>query len=180
MEQTINRFINDYDFLSNFYEIPVFFEGLRYRNSEAAFQAAKCLALDSDIEVYLDHHHLKIDQVDEDLRAKIKDILTLQLRMPFTRMSASEAKKAGRTCSLRKDWEEHKEEIMLKIVRNKFTEPALACKLLNTGNARLIEGNTWGDTTWGMVNGKGQNLLGKILEKVRLEIEEEEFYKNLE
>lgn len=69
---------------------------------------------------------------------------------------------------------------MLQIVRNKFTDPDLRQKLLDTGNARLIEGNTWGDMTWGMVNGKGQNLLGKILEKVRLEIEEEEFYSNLD
>lgn len=180
MKQTIDRFINDYDFLSNFYETPVFFEGLRYRNSEAAFQAAKCLALDSDVEAYLNQHHLASEQVDETMKEKIKEVLTLQLRIPFTRMSASESKRQGRRCLLRKDWEECKEKFMLQIVRNKFTDPDLRQKLLNTGNARLIEGNTWGDTTWGMVNGKGQNLLGKILEKVRLEIEEEEFYSNLD
>lgn len=39
----ITSFRGDYDFLSNFYEAPVIFEGLCYLNNEAAFQAQKCL-----------------------------------------------------------------------------------------------------------------------------------------
>ena len=39
----IDKFDGLYDFLSNFYECPVFYDGLWYRNSEAAFQAAKTL-----------------------------------------------------------------------------------------------------------------------------------------
>lgn len=34
----------------------------------------------------------------------------------------------------------------------------------------LIEGNDWGDTFWGMVDGEGENNLGKILMRVREEI----------
>lgn len=37
----INEFRGEYDFLSNFYETPVTYEGITYRNNEAAFQAAK-------------------------------------------------------------------------------------------------------------------------------------------
>ena len=37
----------------------------------------------------------------------------------------------------------------------------------------LEEGNTWGDTTWGTVNGIGENRLGRILMKVRKELQEE-------
>ena len=40
----INSFRGEYAFLSNFYEVPVTWEGLTYKNSEAAFQAAKTLA----------------------------------------------------------------------------------------------------------------------------------------
>ncbi|MDY6324095.1 MAG: NADAR family protein [Catonella sp.] len=39
----INNFKEDYAFLSNFYEVPVTYEGLTYQNNEAAFQSAKCI-----------------------------------------------------------------------------------------------------------------------------------------
>lgn len=42
--------------------------------------------------------------------------------------------------------------------------------LINTGDAELIEGNSWGDTFWGECNGIGENNLGKILMKIRKEI----------
>lgn len=35
-------FLNEYRFLSNFYEVPVQYNGLLFRSSEAAFQAQKC------------------------------------------------------------------------------------------------------------------------------------------
>lgn len=38
----IDSFRGDYEFLSNFYESPVTYNGLTFRNSEAAFQAQKC------------------------------------------------------------------------------------------------------------------------------------------
>lgn len=41
--KTINDFRNKYFFLSNFYMAPVTFEGITYTNSEAAFQAQKCI-----------------------------------------------------------------------------------------------------------------------------------------
>ena len=39
----IIEFRGDYDFLSNFYEISVHYEGLTYGSTEAAFQAQKCM-----------------------------------------------------------------------------------------------------------------------------------------
>ena len=39
----ITSFKEGYSFLSNFFEHPVFFGGLRYRCAEAAFQAQKCI-----------------------------------------------------------------------------------------------------------------------------------------
>lgn len=37
----INEFRGKYYYLSNFYEVPVTYEGITYQNNEAAFQAAK-------------------------------------------------------------------------------------------------------------------------------------------
>lgn len=42
LETGITGFRGDYHFLSNFYESPLEYEGLRYQNAEAAFQAQKC------------------------------------------------------------------------------------------------------------------------------------------
>ena len=42
MTNGINSFRGEYSFLSNFYESPVTYNGITYRNNEAAFQAQKC------------------------------------------------------------------------------------------------------------------------------------------
>jgi predicted NAD-dependent protein-ADP-ribosyltransferase YbiA (DUF1768 family) len=36
-----------------------------------------------------------------------------------------------------------------------------------TGDAELVEGNTWNDRFWGVCRGKGRNELGRILMRVR-------------
>ena len=52
----------------------------------------------------------------------------------------------------------------------KFNIPELKQKLLETGNTELVEGNTWGDTFWGVYNVEGENILGRLLMKVREEL----------
>lgn len=90
----------------------------------------------------------------------------------YTRMNPAQAKLVGRNCNLREDWEEIKEQTMYEIVKAKFTQnEALAKLLLATGDAYLEEGNWWHDTTWGVCNGVGQNKLGKILMRVREELD---------
>ena len=60
---------------------------------------------------------------------------------------------------------------MYEICQEKFNQNTdIAQKLMNTGDAILIEGNYWGDTYWGKCNGVGQNNLGKILMKFREEL----------
>ena len=51
------------------------------------------------------------------------------------------------------------EVVLAKLSQNEF----LKQKLIATGCEWLEEGNTWGDRTWGTVNGVGQNLLGHVL-----------------
>ena len=85
------------------------------------------------------------------------------------------AKRMGRNVGLRPDWESVKIELMLAFITKKFKDPVLKQKLLETGNAELIEGNTWHDTFWGVDSntGKGKNWLGRLLMEVREEIRQE-------
>src|SRR5262245_37464769 len=84
------------------------------------------------------------------------------------------AKRLGRQVTLRADWEQVKFEIMRQLLLQKFTLPELRAALLATGDAELIEGNTWNDRTWGKTLVKGQwvgkNWLGELLMAERREI----------
>lgn len=83
--------------------------------------------------------------------------------------TAAEAKKEGRNLVLRPNWETMKYEVMHRILLAKFSDPVLKDKLLATGDYELVEGNWWGDKTWGVClkTNQGQNLLGKALMEVR-------------
>jgi len=87
-----------------------------------------------------------------------------------------DVKKEGRKLQLRSDWEQVKDDVMLDIVRIKFTSnPDLAKKLLDTDDAILVEGNHWHDVHFGVCycdkcKGIGENKLGEALMKVRGEL----------
>lgn len=103
---------------------------------------------------------------------KCKNIDDRQL---FTRLSADEAKRLGRRIVLRPDWEQVKLDVMRRVVRTKFVQhPNLARYLLDTGDAELVEGNTWHDVYWGvdLRTGEGENHLGKILMAQRQEFKD--------
>ncbi len=137
----INSFRGEYGFLSNFYDCKVYYSGMTFKNSEAAYQAMKC-------------------------RSK-------EEALSFQGHTASEAKYHGQLVKLRPDWEQVKLQIMEEIVRAKFVQNIhLAKKLVATGDAELVEGNTWGDTYWGVDTRKkkGENHLGIILMKLRSEL----------
>lgn len=93
-------------------------------------------------------------------------------RFKFSGLNATEAKKLGRRVSLRPDWEDVKVGVMRSVVTEKFLgDPGLAERLIATSGEYLEEENTWGDRTWGTVNGSGANLLGQILMELRDELE---------
>lgn len=85
----------------------------------------------------------------------------------------AKAKKMGRQVKLRKDWEDIKLQVMEKALRLKFQDSTLRKKLIATGDEELVEWNPWGDRYWGVCNGSGKNKLGKLLMKIRKELQDE-------
>jgi ribA/ribD-fused uncharacterized protein len=133
----IGRFSGQYAFLSNFYDQAIEYNGHVFKTAEHAYQAQKT-----------------IDDVDFE---KIKSAETPGI-----------AKKMGGKICVRWDWDEVKVEIMFQIVLAKFSsDEVLKQNLLATYPSKIIEGNTWGDTFWGICNGIGENCLGQILMRVR-------------
>ena len=66
--------------------------------------------------------------------------------------TAGEAKRRGGQIQCRSGWDQVKRQTMMQIVLAKFSKPLTRERLLATGNAVLVEGNTWGDTFWGAVS----------------------------
>jgi ribA/ribD-fused uncharacterized protein len=131
--KVIDQFSGKYYFLSNFYSSPISYGGRNYPTVEHLFQALKSL-----------------NDIDRDMIASA----------PTPR----EAKRLGRQVALRGDWEQVKFSVMKLAVQLKFdSHPDLRSRLIETGDAILIEGNTWGDQVWGVFNGEGLNLLGELL-----------------
>ncbi len=85
-------------------------------------------------------------------------------REPFLHCTAAEAKQLGRGVSIQSGWDDQKVAVMRSLIEQKFAPGStLAEKLIATGKVRIIEGNHWGDTFWGVCRGNGRNLLGEIL-----------------
>jgi ribA/ribD-fused uncharacterized protein len=89
----------------------------------------------------------------------IKDVLEC--------VSPGAAKRMGRKITMRADWDSVKLEAMRTVLAAKFTNPDLRQKLLETGDAQIVEGNNWNDRFWGVCRGTGQNHLGKLLMELR-------------
>jgi ribA/ribD-fused uncharacterized protein len=138
----INKFRGEYFFLSNFFPCKngVEFEEDIYPTTEHAYQAAK-----------------------------IED---RTLRDAFTRGGSlgdnpMDAKSKGGYVKMQPGWDRLRVNVMLTVVRSKFSrDEDLQKKLLATKNQKIVEGHT-GDKFWG---GKA-NHLGNILMRVRCELQ---------
>ena len=142
--ERIDNFNGYFDFLNNDYPCDIYFEGLIFKSVSHAYQAARSK---------LQHIREKIALADSiiemyDIAAKIEDPL---------------------------DWLKMRIKVMEKLVRDKFRRHRdLRDKLKATSNRELI--NTYADATnsnifWGIVDNKGQNQLGRIIENVRYDIQ---------
>ena len=143
----IDSFRGRYADFSNYPLRPVAYQGAVYPSKEHAFAAAKTL-----------------DQAE---RARIA-----------AEPTAKAAKALGRSVTLRPGWDtEVRYAAMQEILSNDFdhrrTPPTQHDLLLSTGDALLIEGNTWHDEHWGRcrcdrhVANPGLNHLGRELMALR-------------
>lgn len=105
-------------------------------------------------------------QASKSLDPKVRDLIR-RARTP------ADAKKLGQGMPVRPDWSEIKLEIMKRLIHEKFENPFLRPKLLETEDAELILNNRWNDRFWGVCRGSGENWLGKILMEERERIKEE-------
>ncbi len=152
METTSIMFDNK-SFLSNYYECPVRIGSYIYPSSENAYHSFK---FDN---IWLHHHICEILQ----------------------KVTPDEAKHFVRELKkyYKPDWENCKKDAMYIVVKEKFKQNLnLRAALISTGDAILVEDTTtWHDNFWGDCTCPqcqyimGQNNLGKILMKVRKELQ---------
>ena len=143
--QPVNAFYSTreaYGAFSNFAPHPIELDSLRWPTVEHYFQAQK----------FAETPH-------------IEAIRQAPSPMVAARMGRSRAR------PLRSDWDQVKDEIMLRAVRAKFAQHAdLAALLLSTGDALIVERSRrdhyWGDGG----DGTGANKLGQILMQLRAEL----------
>lgn len=135
----IEGFDGPWRFLSNYHTAPLRVAGTIFASGEHAFNAAKTLVPDEA----------------ERVRAA---------------PTPGEAKRIGRQVALRPDWDATARfEAMRQVVDAKFADEPLRSKLADTGDALLVESNTWHDQTWGDCTcpkhrgTPGANHLGRML-----------------
>lgn len=128
-----------YGCFSNFSKYGFELDGKYWMTSEHYFQAQKFVGSDFEEEV----------------------------RLAKTPMEAARMGR-DRNKPLRQDWEQVKDEIMMKAVLQKFTTHSdIRDILISIGNEEIIE-ETTDDYYWGCgTTGTGKNMLGKILMEVR-------------
>ena len=132
--EDITSFTGGNRFLSNFYPVTVALDGVKFPSVENAYQASKYISA---------------------------------VWHRFTECDAAGAKRLSRGLSkvyLYPNWQGFKVDVMRYLLLQKFAEGSeLSRRLMHTSPRRLIEGNTWNDTFWGVCNGAGENMLGELL-----------------
>ena len=156
----IESFSGRYNFLSNFYPAKIEHQGITYPTLEHYYVSMK----------------VKNDQQIEGKYITMIDCRELIAKMP----NPARVKQFGKIVKVRRDWDDVKLDVMLWGIREKFKHTDLKELLLSTGDEELVEGNFWNDTFWGVCRGEGQNNLGKILMKVRMELRQQNDKPSLE
>lgn len=79
-----------------------------------------------------------------------KAVLKVDFDFVLATLSPAIARRRGRQIVLRRDWAQAQISVMRGLIAQKFDRhPALAERLIATGDRELIESNTWGDRFWG-------------------------------
>jgi ribA/ribD-fused uncharacterized protein len=98
-------------------------------------------------------------------------------RKIYEAVPIGKAKRLSKQAPLRDDWDDIRQAVMWKALNWKFrNNEYLKQKLLDTGEAYLVEENWWEDDYWGfcLKTEKGQNILGRMLMALRKKLREEQ------
>jgi ribA/ribD-fused uncharacterized protein len=144
MAKLIEKFTGQYRFLSNFWICDIFFVPAHLDCNEM-------------------FHAISVEHAFQAMKAaSVEDV-----RSVLACETPGDAKHKGKEIKLRSGWDKIKNAEMEALLYKKFQIPELKMSLMLTTGAELIEGNSWGDTYWGVCAGIGQNNLGKLLMKIR-------------
>lgn len=94
-------------------------------------------------------------------------IMDKKARNKLSRLSAMKARAKALQAEPIDDWDETKDDILKRILEIKFKDESLRMRLLSTGDALILNNNTYRDEYYGIYNGKGKNVLGKMLMELR-------------
>jgi len=120
------------------------------------------ITIDGKVYQTTEHFYQSRKTLDPGERERIRNLPT-----------PGEARYVGSRVELRWGWEDIKSGVMLVALRAKFAQhPDLAEELLATGDAVLHENAPWG-SYWGYAGGRGLDMLGKLLMRVREELRKE-------
>ncbi|HEY5268431.1 MAG TPA: NADAR family protein [Candidatus Saccharimonadales bacterium] len=130
-------------YMGNFWKARIFVYGKWFDTTEAAYMAQK-----TNVE---------------------SEVLAIQ-----NAVKPMDARNLGQKCFLRENWEHIKDIVMYNCVLAKFLQHKdLRDQLLATGDEELIEDSPV-DWVWGCgTDGTGRNELGKILMRIRKELQGE-------
>ncbi len=176
-EQVANDFhAPGYEFLSNFHPCRVVYNGKVYPSVEHGYQRAKfgedVFALLGEEQVHeIQQLVSRRDNVSLS-RENLIDLFTDErIRPGTTKIIAEQLKQYGIPLD---HWDDERVDCMVTLLWQKFSlNPECATLLKQTNDMVLVEGNTWGDTFWGICNGMGRNMLGRLLMAVRDELQNE-------
>jgi ribA/ribD-fused uncharacterized protein len=179
---TIDRFVGQHRFLSNFCPSPMAIFVLTDTDLAIEIRRISGLGQMDGLVVMADHegggYHVGVLTVEHGFQSD-KAATAVEQLVVLRSDTAATAKSRGRRVRMRDDWEDVKLDVMRRWLRLKFSTPSFRDALIATGDAELIEGNTWHDTQWGCVQRGGawvgENMLGKLLMEVRAEIVEKEY-----
>jgi len=154
----ITRFSGKFSFLSNFYKVYVPYTHQVCKTSKIC-----------------DEKQFHSYPTLEGAFQAAKTLQPREIKILRTILDPADAKQFGQKVTLREDWEDVKERIMLHLLRHKFNPTfyqRLSWKLIDTYPRRLCEGNDWGDRYWGCdpMTLEGKNRLGVLLMQVREEV----------
>lgn len=138
----ILSFQGEFRWLSNFAPVKIILDGRPYPSVEHAYMSAK--NNDSDWKLMCADPNNKPGQI----------------------------KRLSMGIKLKDGWERDKLIVMRDCLEQKYKQEPYKSKLLSTGTAHLEEGNTWGDSFWGvdLITRKGKNNLGILIMEIRTKL----------